>query len=175
MHNLDKQKTVPRRKPSAADRIGKNSVINTNMTTNNYVTFVCSKYPIITRDNGYCKQEDVFGNYLWDELDKRGDFLKEGFFLDYGFEMIFKIHRYKFYGLLTVVDDDKRKFAISTSSTLDQIEKIFRLRDEKEHSYLNQLIDDILRLDGSISEITWTTLAKSDLNKYEGSQNDRDQ
>jgi hypothetical protein len=137
------------------------------MTTNNYVTFICDKYATIHRDNGYCKEEELFGQYLSDEFDKRCNYATEEYFLDYGFAINFKIGNKIISSLLTVVNDNNKKFAISTSSTLNKIEKFIGISDEKEHSYINQILDDILRLDNSISEISWSLIEQADLNADE--------
>ena len=138
------------------------------MTMNNYVTFICNKYPDIHRENGYCKEEELFGQYLSDEFDKRCNYADQEYFVDTGFELYFKIGKRTIFSLVTVVDDETKKFAISTSSTLNKLEKIFKATDDKEHSRINQIIDDILRLDKSISEIAWSIKQQADLNAYEG-------
>lgn len=137
------------------------------MAIDNYVTFICDKYSDIHRENGYCREEELFGQYLGNEIDKRCSYLTEEFFLDYGFALKFKIGKKTISSLLTVVNDKDKKFAISTTSTLNKFEKFIGIKDDKEHSYINQMLDDILRLDKSISQINWALNVKADLNKDE--------
>ncbi len=138
------------------------------MEINNYVTFNCGKYLLIERENHYCLQEDLFGNYLADELDKRCNYVTQTYFVDFGFEIYLKISGRSFYALITVIDDAEFIFGISIRSTLISFERFIGREDFIEHNQINKLIEDILQLDNLISNINWLFLHKNQLNIYVG-------
>jgi hypothetical protein len=135
------------------------------ITQANYVTFICLKFKTIAWDNGYSREEETLGNYLWDEIDKRCNYISNASFMDYRFEIYFTINKKHLFGELKAIDANKLQFGFSIWSTLNKIEKFIGLDDSIERSYIRQLIDDILQLDSSFTEITWTNKSAEELNQ----------